>query len=452
MDIEFIKVGSILLTFIVIIYFFKKNDEFLIILAFFFLSTGLNRYSTIIKGDLDWVRVNYAYSIFSLDDTLALEALNLFFWGTITFTLSYVFFNSENKRIAYKHIDDNNFFRKFLDKKKPLIIYLFVLFIIINSFTAVILKGAENIAYGNSYFFLFGLAIGGIFLLIFMIYRKLDFKNNLLLKSLLLIILIYSAILSYNPTLRFQFLSWMIALGYLILKDASPMKKARLYIVGGFVLIIFFSLAGVARYQNLNSLSWDEKYYLALERATATEDQNMLDGFMMVLQVYPQELEYHYGMEHLEILMRPIPRALWPSKPVGGYANKLGLNDAEKGTVGISQTIYGTFYGEGGILGILIFSITYGYFFVKLFRYANRYSSDMKYLLRGIILASVIPILRGGDIPGIIAFIGMSYWPIFLILYQYNKYLKIKPVSENKCPHPQKYNLTRIQSTYSEPQ
>lgn len=110
---------------------------------------------------------------------------------------------------------------------------------------------------------------------------------------------------------------------------------------------------------------------------------------------------------------------------MGGYANKLGLNDYQNsGTVGISQTIYGTFYGEGGVIGIIIFSILYGWIFVKLKRYSERYHSEMRYLIKGMIIASIVPILRGGDLPGIIAFVGMSYWPIFILLYQYNTLAK----------------------------
>ena len=169
----------------------------------------------------------------------------------------------------------------------------------------------------------------------------------------------------------------------------------------------------------------------AFERSSSKEDQNMLDGLMMVMDVYPNHLDYHYGGEHFEILLRPIPRAIWPEKPVGGYANKLGLNDVRKGTVGISQTIYGTFYGEGGVAGIVILSILYGYFFVRLFRMIGRYDSDLYWILKGIVLASFIPILRGGDLPGIVAFIGMSYWPVFLIVWQYNRYLKQNTINTN---------------------
>ena len=55
---------------------------------------------------------------------------------------------------------------------------------------------------------------------------------------------------------------------------------------------------------------------------------------------------------------------------------------------------------------------------------AARYNSDLYWLIKGIILASFIPILRGGDLPGIVAFIGMSYWPVFVMIYLYNKHLK----------------------------
>lgn len=424
MELEIIHIFTYLLLVIAIIYFFKKNDEFLMIIIFFFCATGLNRYSSILTGESEWVNVNYVISLFRFDDFLAVEALNLFLLGSFLFMFSYMFFNANVKRTLASN-DSNAKFYKFLLKKKSLIIKLFVVFVIINFITKILLSGAINIALGNSYAFLFRLAIGGIILLAFLIFRKIEFKRHPYLKIGFLGMIVFSAYISYNPSLRFQFLSWMVALGMLILKDTGPVKKFKYYLAGGAALILFFSLAGVARYHDMDTLSWKEKYELALKRTTTTEDQNMLDGFIMVLQVYPHELDFQYGSEHLEILMRPIPRSLWPGKPVGGYVNKLGLNDGSyQGTVGISQSIYGTFYGEGGTWGIIIFSILYGFLFVKIFRYSTKYSSDMRFLIKGIVFASLIPLLRGGDLPGIIAFIGMSYWPVLIIIYQYNNFLK----------------------------
>jgi len=232
---------------------------------------------------------------------------------------------------------------------------------------------------------------------------------------------------SYNPALRFQFISWMVALGILITRNFTPWQKSKYYLAGGVALLLFFALAGVARTHDVKSLSWKERFELASERNKTRSDQNMLDGFMMVLDVYPGHLNYSLGMEHVEILLRPIPRQWWPGKPLGGYHNKLGLNDPTYRTVGISQTIYGSFYGEGGVIGIILLSVLYGWLFVKAFRYAIHYESDMKWMLKGIILASFIPLLRGGDLPGIVAFIGMSYWPVFIVVWMYNRWLRNYP-------------------------
>lgn len=89
--------------------------------------------------------------------------------------------------------------------------------------------------------------------------------------------------------------------------------------------MIVFSIAGVARKHNLSQLTYQEIFDEAFERNEKREDQNMLDGFMMLLDVYPYHLNYAYGMEHIEIALRPIPRSLWPGKPMGSYINKLGL-------------------------------------------------------------------------------------------------------------------------------
>ncbi|MEB3338131.1 MAG: hypothetical protein VKJ46_11755, partial [Leptolyngbyaceae bacterium] len=38
-------------------------------------------------------------------------------------------------------------------------------------------------------------------------------------------------------------------------------------------------------------------------------------------------------------------------------------------------------------------------------------------LARSILCASLVPLLRGGDLPGIVAWIGMSFWPCFLLIW-----------------------------------
>lgn len=420
--IESYEITIMIMGFIALAYFLKYNNEMLFLPLFFFWNTGISRYEAIETGRAGWAIVNYTMDIFSFSLEKAELALGLFFTGTAVFFISFIFFSTLIKN-NNKPIDSYPIFREFILSKSSFIIRLFISFLILNTLFRGMITGSA--AYGNSYFMLFGMAIGGLILLMYILYQHLNFSTDSGKKTVYLLLILYSAVLSYNPNQRFQFLSWLIAIGILITQFQTTFVKLRSYIIGGFIVVIIFSIAGVSRNNDLSKMTLIEIYDAAMNRYDTAEDQNMLDGFMMVLDVYPQHLDFSYGMEHLEILMRPIPRQLWPGKPVGGYHNKLGLNDINSGkTVGISQTIYGSFYGEGGLPGIIIFSILYGLFFTLIFNYTDRYNSDMKWLLRGITVAWILPLLRGGDLPGIVAWLGMSYWPVFWILYQYNKYLK----------------------------
>ena len=424
LSVEIIEILSVVLAVIAFAQFVQRNDEFLFIPLFFFAATGLLRFQAVTTGLTHWVEVAYALDIFNLNDELAIIALNYFFFGTGTFILGYYFFsrNTEEKTIIY---DSPELYSKFVQQNKQKVIYFFLIVLGVNAITQGVIRSASQLAYGLSYFYLFQLAIGGMILLMYLVFDEAKGFGSSNDKFIYGGGILIAAYLSYNPYLRFQFLSWMIALVLLWSRNQSPAAKTKYYLIGGAAAIMAFAMAGNARHEKFTPLDTEDKLELAIRRIMIAEDLNMLDGLMMVLQVYPEHLEYHYGTEHLEILMRPIPRALWPGKPVGGYANKLGLNsNMENTTVGISQTMFGSFYGEGGIVGILIFSGLYAFVFVRIFHYAFRFHSPFRFLIKGIAVASLIPLLRGGDLPGIYAFIGMSYWPVFLSIYWYKKFLQ----------------------------
>jgi hypothetical protein len=176
-----------------------------------------------------------------------------------------------------------------------------------------------------------------------------------------------------------------------------------------------FAVAGAMRGMS------DEEMELpqgAWERFVRANDANMLDGFVLLTQVYPARLDYSYGGEHFEILLRPIPRAWWPNKPVGGYMNKLRLITRDTGfTLGISPSLFGSFYQEASYSGIVFLSVVYGVVFASLMRYGAGLHPVGGLVVRGVICASIIPLLRGGDLPGVYAWIGMTFWPLLLLLW-----------------------------------
>jgi len=422
-----ILVGTMILGLLSLVLFVVKNDELLTLFVLFFYTTGLNRYNLVVSGHEHWVSVAYSKNIFTLNNELGLLALNYFFLGTVCISVFYFFF-SINRHSPEVFKDDPLVLRSFLSKYQLYIIIGFFLvgsisfyakMAFINSFMA----GGGGIALGGSYYVMIGFGLGGIISLLYLVFKNYELKDQFIVKLIFGCIIVFAGSLTYSSSGRFQFLSWSITMGVIFVGDKNPLYKLRIYLIGGLIISLAFGLAGVKRRTDTTGMSAIEKITAAWERNKSTEDATMLDGFMMVLQVYPQHLDFHYGTEHLEILYRPIPRSLWPNKPLGGYANKIGLNDnMGGGSVGISQSLFGSFYGEGGLTGIVVFSFIYAFLISRIMTISLRYKSDIRHLIKGITIASIIPLLRGGDLPGVYAFIGMTFWPVFYLLYRYKAY------------------------------
>lgn len=430
-----ILVGTMILGLLAMVLFFIKNDEFLALIVFFFYTSGLTRYNTVVSGQNRWVVVAYSKNIFSLTNELGLVALNYFFIGTMVFCIAYFLF-SMTRKPPTQFRDSDYVLGIFLKKYQYYIVGLFIFigsvsFYARKFFFTSFLQGGGGIALGGSYYVMIGFGLGGVITLMFLVFNNYKSSNQILIKIFFAVLIAFAGSLTYSSSGRFQFLSWSVTIGIIYVADRNPFYKLRIYLIGGMIVSLAFGLAGVQRRTDTANMGVFQKISLAWDRNNSTEDMTMLDGFMMVLQVYPQHLNYHYGSEHLEILFRPIPRSWWPGKPLGGYANKLGLNDnMGGGSVGISQSIYGSFYGEGGVPGIYIFSVLYAFLLNYIIISSLKYRSNVRHMIKGMAIASAIPLLRGGDLPGVYAFIGMTFWPILIFINRYKKFLNVYNIEQ----------------------
>lgn len=405
-----------------IIEYFRTKDEVPLFLAAF---TGLtiNRLFLLESGEAEWVAFDYGINfIFNMEYAYIVSDLILL--GTFVFLLSYLFTNKNPRTVS---ADDTELFSEFVSLQKNKIIYGFIFFFLFSF----LMRGSLSMGYG----FLLTLANSSFIILLFLAIKKADTTS--LQKAGLVIFMGILAYATYNPGLRFQFLGWSIPIMIFLLKDFGPLKRGIYYLAGGFIVLIFFSMAGALRNPENIDKPISEIYEEGKGRLFEAEDINFIDGFIMLYQVYPEYLDYHYGLDHLGILLRPVPRSWWPGKPNGGWHQKYAdkYNYGEEFGTGISTTIYGVFYGEGGVVGIIICSVLWGIGLAKLVKLSNSFNSDIQNLIKGMIMASLIPIMRSGDLAGDFAIVGMSYWPIFLFLYQYKKFLKEKRELTSEIQH-----------------
>jgi len=281
----------------------------------------------------------------------------------------------------------------------------------------------------SSYLTLFPLSLVGVAILVAALWKSAAFRSGGE-KFVAVALLVAIAYLTYQPAMRFQFFGWFVAVTIIMCSGQSVVRRAQLLFLGLSGAVALFVVAGSLRNAEDPTAELEQS---AWERFAFAQDANMLDGFVLLRQVYPRVLGYSYGREHLEIVERPIPRAWWPDKPVGGYMNKLGLITADTGfTLGISPSLFGSFYQEGGMVGVVLLSIIYGFSFGRLASFSTRIVPLTGVLLRGILAAAIVPLLRGGDLPGIYAWFGMSFWPCFLLLWLRRRdfFVRIPPLQQ----------------------
>ncbi|MEN8215325.1 MAG: O-antigen polymerase [Pseudomonadota bacterium] len=398
-------------------WFLRRNDEIPILISILLFYVASYRY-LVVDLELDeWMNAYATFGLYYITDESALSALHYIVLGQLCLLASYMLRQREVIAIV-KITQEDDFFLKQIAPKVFLLGLLLVPVSIFSSMTAfALVLGGQTLAYGLSYLFLFPLALIGSSTLVILLW-KFNGLASWQSKGMAILILVSTFYVTFQPTSRFQFIGLLVAAASIwFCSYSSKTRMIALSIISVGILALF-AIAGTMRYSSelQQTVAW-ERFYTA-------EDANMLDGFVMVQDVYPELLDFRYGMEHLEILARPIPRVLWPDKPVGGYVNKLGLYNVEKhGTLGFSPTLFGSFYAEGGAIAIILFSLLYGAILAALMQYSNRLSYQ-GILIRAVVICSLIPLLRGGDLPGIYAWIGMAFWPVFLVLWLDRKRLK----------------------------
>jgi hypothetical protein len=387
----------------------SRHDEIPLLVAGFFLFCGSFRGTMVAVGFAQPIGLGDFFQTAGTESSIT--ALWLILTGETVLLLSYAL----NQR-SILPIQMRGFPQR---QRETLVNAVFLLFLIIfplslrlRGYVGAEMAAGKSLAFEvSSYASLFPMALVGVAVLVICVWRF-GLLKSIFQKIFAGLILASIAWFTFGPSLRFLFLGWLLGGGVIWSATAKANRRLLGFMVGGLLALCLFGLAGAMR----NTASDQDIGDAAIERLASGGDANMLDGFVMLLQVYPKMLPYSYGQEHLNILLRPIPRALWPGKPVGGYMNQLGMfNAGSSGTTGISPTLFGSFYAEGGVVGIIILSTIYGYLIGRFISWSVTLPPFLSIMVRACVLAGLLPLLRGGDLPGTYAWLGMCFWPCVLV-------------------------------------
>ena len=404
------------------IWFWRRSDEFPLILSLFLFYVIAFRFWALLQGWAAPVNIApFGFAPVAVENCLESHALGVL--GETT--LLGVYMLVQNRTIWVPRVIAQVPFLQWLRPRTfVLVVVCAGLSTLARRAVGAQVDAGKSMAFEiSSYMSLFPMVLISAGILLVLLWKA-DGFNSVPQKTIALIMLGAIAFLTFDSSARFQFLGWILA-STIILTAGFPFRQKALFaLLGLTAAAALFVVAGTLRRADDPDLALEEE---SVNRFAFAADANMLDGFVLLRQVYPELLPYSHGGEHLEILTRPIPRAWWPGKPVGGYLNKLGIVNADTGfTLGISPSLFGSFYQEGGIVGLVLLSALYGFGFGRLIRFSTVIYPFGGLLIRAIACAAVIPLLRGGDLPGIYAWFGMAFWPCFLVLYLWRKELLTK--------------------------
>lgn len=344
------SLGQIVWIVVAAVWLARKRDELPLIISVLLFYVFTFRFLALLNGWTSPVTLsNFGFEPIEANNAVAVQGIALL--GESVFVAVYMLF--QKRRVAIPKIVAPP---QLLSWLRPWVFGLMVacIPIAIAARRAVSSQAESGKSMGfevSSYLILFPLALGGVAILLAALWRAGGLSDG---SHKLAVALSFGAIgyLTFQPSLRFQFFGWFLAAMIILSSGRSFARQAFRVTVSLVVAVGLFAVAGALR--NVDDPEYDLQQR-AWERFAFAHDANMLDGFVLLRQVYPDILNYSYGGEHLEILSRPIPRAWWPNKPVGGYMNKLGLITADTGfTLGISPSLFGSFYQEGGVLAVAV--------------------------------------------------------------------------------------------------
>lgn len=410
------------------IWMLRRNDEIPLLISFLlFYITGY-RYWAVTSGLNDWVSLSQ-FSIQAISSEQALNALSLLILSQSCFLFGY--FQTQKRRIFPIDLKDPPYFLIWI-KSKILLLGLLCLplVLLVRANVASQVKQGQSLAFGVSgYLYQFPFVLVGIATLIMCLW-KFGLLTKMTEKIIAILMIVGVAQLTFQTSGRFQLIGWLATTAIIFSSSYRPTRRIAILSLFLSVSASVFAIAG-----SLRGGTGAFPHIEALTRFIGAEDANMLDGFVLLQRYVPEITPYRWGMTHLEILLRPIPRALWPGKPIGGgYMADVGLSNASTGqTIGISPTLFGDFYSEGGWFVMIVLALVYGVALAKLVQWSSQLTPFASILIRSIICAALVPILRGGDLAGIVAWLGMAFWPCFVLLWFKRKTL-LTPIRASALP------------------
>lgn len=245
---------------------------------------------------------------------------------------------------------------------------------------------------------------------------------------------------SFAPLLWFIFYRatqgharWMMIypLIYLILiylwQNKRTVPPLKFIVPLPFVLLLFMTLSH-NRYivqqwwsgQEVENKMESEE--LSTKEKWDTMDFANYDFLAYIIETVPEKTRsFNYGAQHLQLFTEPIPRKLWPGKPVGAPIEFCDWTSKRWGnTLGITPSIVGDGWVNYAWIGVTINMIVYGVALAALYNWFLLHGTHVFRGLLYLMLTSIlVQVYRDGGIVSMAKFLLFTTMPILFWWWLY---------------------------------
>lgn len=222
---------------------------------------------------------------------------------------------------------------------------------------------------------------------------------------------------------RGPFVTAVICLGLLWLYEHRRKLPSMRTVWGGLAVILLFTAIGEDRGRGIRQ--WFGTDY-TLDQSSTRElkflegmDFGNLEYFEFLVYAVPQRSgSYEYFADNLMLFTEPIPRVLWPGKPVGSPVKFFELFDYGY-PIGMTRSLPGEGWTQLGWLGIVIWCGLWGLAFGKLYdRFVTTGQSTFWVMAYMTFIAMLVVAYRDGTVitvmrQGMFYFFPIILWKVF---------------------------------------
>lgn len=234
---------------------------------------------------------------------------------------------------------------------------------------------------------------------------------------------------------RGPFVASVVGAGLFYLYEKRIRYPGLRVVLGGLLLLAAFSAVGADRgaairqfvgYQQADEFEKIDKS----ERFLEGMDFANMEYFEYLVYVIPQRSgTYDYFLDNLQVFTEPVPRLLWPSKPIGEPFRRVSLFDYGF-PIGMTRSLPGEGWYAMGWLGVLIWCGLWGHVLGRIYnRFVLGDQTTMKAAAYLVFLPILVVALRDGILLTMVRQAGAYLMPIF-IWYLLARYFGVPTASQ----------------------